>query len=311
MSLKPQITQGLPLPSTEAAHPLGRNLDQKTTNQALACFTEVDQEAVRAVEGARPQLAAAIDLIADLLQEGGRLIYVGAGTSGRLAALDAAELPPTFQSNPEQVQVLLAGGPKAMGEAIEGAEDDREQGARELGALKVGPKDCVFGITASGGAPYVHGALAAAEAAGAHTVFMACIPPSERPDEYEISIRLLTGPELISGSTRLKAGTATKLALNAISTLVMARLGKLYGHLMVDVNTSGNSKLWNRGVRMVAEITRLPSDESEALLRDAEGSVKTACAMHAHAFSKAQAEEILALHGGHLRAVLNANGAGY
>jgi N-acetylmuramic acid 6-phosphate etherase len=293
-----------PLPSTEAAHPLGRDLDQISTSDALASFSEVDQEAVRAVAGARPQLTAAIDLIANRLAQGGRLIYVGAGTSGRLAALDAAELPPTFQSDPKQVQVLLAGGPKAMGEAIEGAEDDPQQGALDLLALEPGALDCVFGITASGGAPYVHGALQAARQAGSHTIFLACIPPSERPDDYEISIRLLTGPELVAGSTRLKAGTATKLALNAISTLVMARLGKLYGHLMVDVNTAGNHKLWARGVRMVCEITYLAADVAEPLLQRAGGSVKTACAMHALDCDRATAERRLAENEGHLRATL-------
>ncbi len=192
--MNPKTTQASqPLPSTESAHPLGRDLDQKSTAEALASFSEADQEAVRAVAGARPKLAASIELISDCLQRGGRLIYVGAGTSGRLAALDAAELPPTFQSDPGKVQVLLAGGPKAMGEAIEGAEDDRGQGARDLQDLQPGPDDCVFGITASGGAPYVHGALAAARDAGSHTVFMACVPPSERPDDYGVSIRLLTG----------------------------------------------------------------------------------------------------------------------
>lgn len=293
-----------PLPSTESAHPLGRDLDQKSTADALAAFSEADQEAVRAVAGARAKMSAAIDLIAECLAAGGRLIYVGAGTSGRLAALDAAELPPTFQSDPGQVRVLLAGGPKAMGEAIEGAEDDRGQGATDLQDLTPGPTDCVFGITASGGAPYVHGALGAAREAGSHTIFMACVPPSERPDDYGISIRLLTGPELVAGSTRLKAGTATKLALNAISTLVMARLGKLYGHLMVDVNTAGNSKLWARGVRMVTEITGLPEDRAEPLLRDGQGSVKTACVMHKFGCDRNQANVRLSENDGHLRATL-------
>ncbi|MCP5020632.1 MAG: N-acetylmuramic acid 6-phosphate etherase [bacterium] len=293
-----------PLPSTEAVHPLGRDLDQKNNAEALACFTEVDEEAVRAVAGARSPMAKAIDLIASCLRDGGRLIYVGAGTSGRLAALDAAELPPTFQSEASQVQALLAGGPRAMTHAIEGAEDDHGQGGRDLQAMGPGPLDCIFGITASGGAPYVHGALEAGRAAGAHTIFLACIPPSERPDDYDISIRLLTGPELLAGSTRLKAGTATKLALNAISTLAMARLGKLYGHLMVDVNTSGNSKLWDRGVRMVSEITGLSREEAEPLLRRANGSVKTACTMHAHGIEVEPANQLLALHGGHLRAAL-------
>ncbi|MDF1836481.1 MAG: N-acetylmuramic acid 6-phosphate etherase [Planctomycetota bacterium] len=293
-----------PLPSTESVHPLGRDLDRKSTSDALAHFSEADQEAVRAVAGARPELATAIDRIAERLIQGGRLIYVGAGTSGRLAALDAAELPPTFQSDPNQVLVLLAGGPKAMGEAIEGAEDDRDQGAEDLLALQPSPRDCVFGITASGGAPYVHGALNAARGAGAHTIFMACVPPSERPDDYDISIRLLTGPELVAGSTRLKAGTATKLALNSISTLVMARLGKLYGHLMVDVNTSGNSKLWARGVRMVREITGLEEIPSEILLRSAEGSVKTACVMHRFDCDRGHAEQRLLENAGHLRATL-------
>ncbi len=296
--------------STEGRHPLGDQWAQAETLRALEIFASADLEAALTVHKAGPELASVIDLVAECLCNGGRLIYVGAGTSGRLAALDAAECVPTFQSDPSMVQALLAGGPGAMTIAVEGAEDDAVQGARDIEALALGQHDIAFGISASGGAQFVHGALSAARVAGAHTVLLACVSRTERPDDYEHSIRLPTGPELLSGSTRMKAGTATKMALGALSTLVMARLGKVHGHRMIDVNTQGNDKLWRRGVGLVGEVCNLPEDQAEALLHAADGAVKCACVMHHRGISLPQAREALAENGGHLQRTLDSKTEG-
>ncbi|MEZ6005233.1 MAG: N-acetylmuramic acid 6-phosphate etherase [Planctomycetota bacterium] len=283
-----------PLRSTEAAPPGGGAWSSQDPLTALAAFHQADLEAAEAVRRAHGELARAVDAIAERLARGGRLIYVGAGTSGRLGVLDAAECQPTFQTAPQTVQALMAGGEKALVQAIEGAEDDREAGAAGLSARRPTPSDCVLGISASGGAPFVHGALEAGRAAGALTVFLACVPFHQAPDPWDLSIRLDTGPELLAGSTRLKAGSATKMALNALSTLVMARLGKVHGYRMVDVNTGGNRKLWQRGVRMVAELCALTSQDAEALLQAAEGQVKVACVMHSRGVPAEKARECLA-----------------
>ncbi|HPF13000.1 MAG: N-acetylmuramic acid 6-phosphate etherase [Planctomycetes bacterium] len=289
-------------------HPLGPVWADAPTKEALACFAQADREAAQAVAAARESLARAVDLVAGCLGRGGRLIYVGAGTSGRLGALDAAECPPTFQSQPGQIQAILAGGPGAMTQAIEGAEDDAQAGEEAVRLLGLGPEDCVLGISASGGAPFVHGALGWARQAGAHTLFLACVSEQERRDDYEVSIRLVTGPELLAGSTRLKAGTATKMALGALSTLVMARLGKVLGHRMVDVNTGGNAKLWQRGVDLVQEIAGLERGPAEALLQAAHGSVKRACVMHACQLDREAADRWLERCNGHLSLALRQTG---
>lgn len=291
--------------STERENEASRALDALPTLEALRVIGEQDARVHAALAAARPQLARAVDAVAERLARGGRLFYVGAGTSGRLGALDAAECPPTFQSDPEQVQAILAGGREAMWRAIEGAEDDVPAAANELAARRLAANDAVLAISAGGTTPFAHGAIAAARARGALTLFLACVPFEEAPDEAEISIRIVTGPEVVAGSTRLAAGTATKLALNALSTLVMARLGKLHGNLMVDLDTCTNAKLVERGARIVSSLTGLDRDASLALLERAEGHVKTAVVMQRLGLDRDAARARLVRAGGFLRRALD------
>jgi len=231
---------------TEAPNPASEGLDRLSVADAFDVMNAEDATVAAAVARAKPAIVRAVGIVAERLRAGGRYFVVGAGTSGRLAVLDAAECPPTFRSAPSQVQGVIAGGPRALVAAVEGAEDDRAGGGRAMEERGVGPKDVVLGISAGGTAPYVHGALAYARSAGAATIFLACLPKEIAPDEADVSIRALTGPEIVAGSTRLKAGTATKMVLNLISTLAMVRLGKVHGNLMVDVDTRGNAKLRDR-----------------------------------------------------------------
>lgn len=289
---------------TERIDPRSAALDSCSTTEALALFARADREAVEAVDAARGDLARAVELCAERLARGGRLLYVGAGTSGRLGALDASECPPTFQSPPERVQFLIAGGPPALTGPVEGAEDDAGAGARGVGERGIGADDVVLGITAGGTTPFVHGALAEARRRGAGTVLLACVPASQVPAEVDVDVRLPTGPELVAGSTRLKAGTATKLALNALSTLVMVRLGKVHGNLMVDLDTRANTKLVDRATRLVERLTGRPRGEAARLLGQAGGRVKTAVVMDARSCGREEAEELLTRAGGVLRRVL-------
>jgi N-acetylmuramic acid 6-phosphate etherase len=290
--------------ATERENEATRALDALPTEEALRVIGQQDARVHAALEAARPALARAVDAVAERLSRGGRLFYVGAGTSGRLAALDAAELPPTFQSDPAQVQAILAGGREAMWKAVEGAEDDRDAAGAELAARGLCARDAVLAIAAGGTTPFAHGALAAARARGALSIFLACVPFDEAPDEAEISIRVVPGPEVVTGSTRLAAGTATKLALNALSTLVMARLGKLHGNLMVDVDTKANAKLVERGARIVATLTGLDRAAALALLERADGHVKTAVVMQRLSLDAPAARARLERAGGHLRRAL-------
>jgi N-acetylmuramic acid 6-phosphate etherase len=237
-----------------------------------------DLAAVRAVRGALPLIAEAARAVADALRAGGRLLYVGAGTSGRLGVLDASECPPTFGSAPSQVQTALAGGRRAMTHAVEGAEDDAVAGAEAVRRFRASARDVVCGISASASTPYVLGALAEARRRKARTVFICCNPPRQGTPA-DILILAPTGPELVAGSTRLKAGTATKLILNALTTTAFVSLGKVYRGRMVDVRPA-NAKLRARAARMVAELTELPLPEAQRLLAAADGEVKVALAMH-------------------------------
>ena len=264
---------------TEQPNECARGLDALTTEGAFDVLNAEDATVAAAVGTAREELARAADLIAARLAAGGRLFYVGAGTSGRLAVLDAAECPPTFSSNPEQIQAIIAGGPAALTAAIEGAEDDAEAAGRELDARGLSDSDVVLGITAGGTTPFVHGALHHARSEGAFTIFFACVPREEAPDEADLSIRVLTGPEVVSGSTRMKAGTATKLALNTLSTLVMVRLGKVYDNLMIDVDASANAKLVERARTLIQRVTGCDRERAAELLDEAGGSAKLACCM--------------------------------
>ncbi len=289
---------------TELPNASAGQLDLLSSSDAFDVVNREDRTVADAVARAKPAIVAAIDLASERLARGGRLFYVGAGTSGRLGVLDAAELPPTFQSDPSQVQAVIAGGARALVSAIEGAEDDRAQGGREMEECGVGPRDVVLCISAGGTTPFVHGALASAKQRGAATVFFACVPFESVPDDADVSIRVITGPEVVSGSTRLKAGTATKLVLNTISTLVMVKLGKTYGPWMVDVNAHGNAKLWQRAISLVARLTGLARNAAEARLREADGHVKTAVVMERLAIDAHEARARLTRASGHLRRVI-------
>jgi N-acetylmuramic acid 6-phosphate etherase len=290
------------LPPTEDELPASRELDALPLADAFDVFDAADERVNAAVRAAKPAIVRAIELVVERQGRGGRLLYAGAGTSGRLGVLDASECPPTFQSDPAQVQGRIAGGPEALTRAAEGAEDSFELGAAAL--ADAGPLDVVFGIAASGRTPWVHGALARARERGAATVFLACVPFEAAPDSADVSIRVLTGSEVLSGSTRLKAGTATKLVLNRVTTLAFARLGKVHGNRMIDLDTRANQKLWRRGVRMLRELTELDEAAADALLRRAQGRVKPAALMQLRELPLAAAEARLAACGGSLRRAL-------
>lgn len=255
-----------------------------------------DRVAVEAVSRVLPSVVLAAQAAQEALAAGGRLLYVGAGTSGRLGALDAAECPPTFGTDPEQVVAIIAGGPAALTQAIEGAEDDTAAGARAMRELRVKAPDFVVGISASAGTPFVKGALHQAKALGARTAMVSCNPSVRDRRVADLLVAPQTGPELIAGSTRLKAGTATKLVLNAISTTAMVGLGKVYRGRMVDLRPT-NKKLKDRAHRMVAELTELGDKQVKALLEAAEGNPRLALAMHFTGLSAPKAREKLAKHG--------------
>jgi N-acetylmuramic acid 6-phosphate etherase len=290
---------------TEQANPASEELDRLDTAALVQLFCENDLEPQRAVAAAAPALAAAVDAIADRLVRGGRLFYLGAGTSGRLGVLDAAECPPTFCTPPELVQGVLAGGAPALLRSSEGLEDRFDSGRTDLEERGFGAADCLVGIAAGGTTPYVLGGLSHACAIGALAIAMACVPAEQAPMPCAIDIRLLTGPELVTGSTRLKAGTATKMALNILSTGVMVRLGKVYGNRMVDVAVT-NSKLEDRALRILRDLRGIDRIEGASLLSAAGGSVKLALLMHATGLDGAGASRHLAEHGPSLRRALAA-----
>ncbi len=260
---------------TEERNPLTSDIDTLPTLGMLTLINAQDQKVALAVRDELPNIAAAVDAITARMQQGGRLIYIGAGTSGRLGVLDASECPPTFGTYPGLVVGLIAGGHAALTEAVEGAEDDQEGGATEIAELAINENDCVIGIAASGRTPYAIGGLQEATKRGALTVSIACDRPSPLEKLAEIGIAPLVGAEVISGSTRLKAGTAQKMVLNMISTAVMIRLGKIYTNLMVDVQPT-NAKLRQRARRIVAEATGLDLKQATEILFSCNGEVKTA-----------------------------------
>jgi N-acetylmuramic acid 6-phosphate etherase len=293
---------------TEQANPLSERLDQLPTDALVALFCANDREPQRALEEAAPALTAAVDAIATRLAGGGRLFYLGAGTSGRLGVLDAAECPPTFCTSPELVQGVLAGGAPALLRSSEGLEDLAEAGQHDLEERGFGAGDCLVGIAAGGTTPYVLGALRHAQAIGALAIAMACVPANQAPMPCDIDIRLLTGPELLAGSTRLKAGTATKMALNLLSTGVMVRLGKVHGNRMVDVAVT-NTKLEDRALRILQDLAGVRREQGAQLLEQSGGSVKLALLMAASGMDPGSAAAHLAQHGPSLRAALQACGA--
>src|SRR6266478_3551282 len=263
---------------TEQVNPASRDIDTKSTGEVLAIINCEDRGVAAAVEGQIPRIAEAVDAIAARVRKGGRLFYIGAGTSGRLGVLDAAECPPTFHVPPELVQGIIAGGERALARATEATEDDPEGGKKDLLARGFTGADALVGIAASGRTPYVMGAVAAARELGALTIGISCTPDSELSRQVEISIAPLVGPEVIAGSTRMKAGTATKLVLNMISTAMMIQLGYVYGNLMVNVEPK-NGKLEDRARRIIAEAADVSYEAAAELLRNAKGNVKTAIVM--------------------------------
>jgi len=264
---------------TELRNPDSMTLDSMSIEQAVAVMNKHDAIAQQAVAAIAGDVAKAVEVTAARLLKGGKLVYFGAGTSGRLGVLDASECPPTFRSDPSMVQGVIAGGKEAMFVAQEGAEDSAEGGARDVDARQIGANDVVCGIAAGGTTLYVHGALARARELGAATLFVTCVQPNPQDPPVDIILRPQTGPEVLSGSTRLKAGTATKLVLNQLTTLTMVRLGKCYENLMVDLKAS-NIKLRERATRMVMTLTDIDYEQAAALLVEAQDHVKTAVVMH-------------------------------
>ncbi|AZS86533.1 N-acetylmuramic acid 6-phosphate etherase [Streptomyces griseoviridis] len=291
--------------TTEAFRPELADIDRLPTAEIARLMNAEDTTVPAAVATALPRIAAAIDAVAARMARGGRLVYAGAGTAGRLGVLDASECPPTFNTGPGQVVGLIAGGPEAMVTSVEGAEDSAELARADLDALKIGPDDTVVGVSASGRTPYAIGAVAHARAAGALTVGLSCNAGSPLAAAAEHGIEVVVGPELLTGSTRLKAGTAQKLVLNMISTITMIRLGKTYGNLMVDVRAS-NEKLRARSRRIVALATGAGDDEIERALTATGGEVKPAILVVLGGVDGPTAARLLEESGGLLRAALRA-----
>jgi N-acetylmuramic acid 6-phosphate etherase len=291
--------------ATEARNPRTTELDALTTLDLVTAMNDEDRTVADAVQRELPRIAAAVDAIAARMHKGGRLFYVGAGTSGRLGVLDAVECPPTFSATTEQVQGLIAGGAGAFLQAVEGAEDSTTLGPDDLRARHVGSKDVVVGIAASGRTPYVLGALAYAKSVGALTVAVCCNAGSPVAAAAELPIEVVTGPEVLTGSTRLKAGTATKLVLNMLSTGAFVRLNKVYGNLMVDVQTT-NAKLKARAVRIVAEAVACNETLAQQLLGQCDGEVKAAIVVGRKRVAPAVARTLLLTHDGSVRDALAA-----
>lgn len=291
--------------TTEARNPRTANIDQIPTLEMLTVINQEDQSVPLAVAKELPQIARAVDAIAERFERGGRLFYIGAGTSGRLGVLDASECPPTFSVPPTLVQGLIAGGDSALRKSSEKAEDSREQGAADLIVAGFGAgnaPDTLVGIAASGRTPYVIGAMEAAKKLGALVVSLTCVEGSEMARIADVAIAPVTGPEVITGSTRLKAGTATKLVLNMLSSGVMIRTGAVYGNLMVNVAPS-NDKLIDRAQRIIAAATEVDAATAAKLLTEA-GSVKVAIAMQKLGLDRGAAEAKLAAAKGKLAAAL-------
>ncbi|MCH7884599.1 MAG: N-acetylmuramic acid 6-phosphate etherase [Planctomycetes bacterium] len=279
--------------TTEHRNPKSERLDRMSVVEAFNLVNSEDATITSAIAAARDEICQAVELVVAAFRAGGRLIYVGAGTSGRLGVLDATECPPTFLANASMVEGVLAGGFEALTRSVEGAEDNPEDGAAAMDERAVGPADVVFAITTGGTTPFVHGAIRRAGQRGAKTVFLACVPTEQVADDADVSIRVVTGPEVLTGSTRMKAGSATKMVLNMVTTIAMVQIGKVYRNLMVDVNTAGNAKLVDRGARIVQTVTGRSPEASRTLLEAAGGHVKTALVMHARRVDLSTAGQLL------------------
>ena len=292
--------------STEQVNEQSRNLDMLSPLEAARLMNQMDRQAAEAVEQALPRIAEAVEKIADRMKKGGRLIYIGAGTSGRLGVLDASECPPTFGTDESLVVGLIAGGDYALRHAVERAEDKPELAVEALKEIGFCEKDCLVGISASGYAPYCVGGLDYARSLGALTVGLSCNIGAIQSRHADIAIEMPTGAEILSGSTRLRAGTATKMALNMLTTLTMVQLGKVYGNLMVDMRPT-NQKLQDRAIRIVQKALDIQDKaEADALLESAGRDVKTAIVMRSAGVSREEAAEALAAGDGFVRKALEA-----
>ncbi len=281
--------QGLP---TEAINPVSLAVDKAAVPDIIDMIVNEDRKVVAAVQREKERIAHGVEIITQALRKGGRINFVGAGTSGRLGVVEAAEMPPTFGTSPTLVQALMAGGQEAVFRAKEGVEDNYEEGARSIGRLRLGRKDVVIGVSASGMTPFVRGGLTRARKAGAKIIFVTCWPGSELQNFVDLQIAPAVGPEIIAGSTRLKAGTATKLVLNMLTTISMIKVGKTYGNLMVDVQT-GSEKLKDRARRIVMIIAGIDYEAADALLKRAKWNVKIAVVMERAGLTIVQAQRRL------------------
>ena len=289
---------------TERRNPRTTEIDRATSLEIIDLISMEDAAVPAAVARARVEIASAIDLIVAAFRAGGKLCYIGAGTSGRLGVLDAAECPPTFGTDPEMVTGTIAGGYRALVRSVEGAEDDVNAGIAEMDGQRIGNRDVVVGIAASGTTPYVRAALGRAQALGARTILVSCsAPPALLLDSCDVCITVLVGPEVVTGSTRMKAGTATKLVLNMLTTGSMIRIGKTWGNLMVDLRAT-NAKLTDRSERILMEATGLTRSAARAALAAADGRVKPAIVMLRQNVALPEADRLLEAHQGRLRDVV-------
>lgn len=288
---------------TEQSHPDSSHLDEISTEEMLGAMNTADLSVAGAVGAEVPRVAKAVEAIARALSGGGHLVYIGAGTSGRLGVLDASECPPTFHTSPDLVRGIIAGGDAALRRPVETAEDDPAAGARDLADAGFGARDALVGISASGRTPYVLGAVGYARELGAVTCGISCTPNSELSRAVEYPIEPLPGPEILTGSTRLRAGTATKMVLNMISTAVMVRLGCVYGNLMVNVQPT-NTKLEDRALRIIRQATGCSAERAAELLEASGRGVRTAIVMQILGLGRGEAEQRLADAGGRIREAL-------
>lgn len=288
---------------TEQQNPKTMSIDELSTLEMVTVINEEDAKVALAVQHALPAIADAVDLIAERLLAGGRLFYVGAGTSGRLGILDAVECVPTYSVSPELVQGIIAGGYGAIVHSVEGAEDSREDGKADLADRQLTQNDILVGVAASGRTPYVLGAIEYAKSMDLSTVGIACNVPSALLDTVDIPIGVEVGAEVVTGSTRMKAGTAQKMVMNMLSTGSMIKLGKVYGNLMVDVQVT-NQKLADRAKRIIMQITGVSTETAEKLLLQADKEVKTAIVMHQRQVDIDEAQQLLAKANGRLRDVI-------
>ena len=289
---------------TEARNPSSTDIDLKLTDDIVQVFHEENRNVLAAVESASPSIVEGVGLITTVFRAGGKLFYIGAGTSGRLGVLDASECPPTFSTDSGMVHGIIAGGDRALRQSVEGAEDIPDAGADAIREHGVTNRDAVVGVASSGRTPYVLGALAEAHQIGAKTILLCCVPPADDLTAFvDIFITPIVGPEIVTGSTRLKAGTATKLVMNMLTTISMIKIGKVYNNLMVDVQAS-NAKMIDRGTRIVMEVAGTDCVTARSALKHADGSAKVAIVMLVKGVDRKDAVAQLERHSGFLRQVL-------